>query len=131
MPLPAIGFGKIASAIGIKGFVIIGMALTLGVVMWRADAISADREEQRNLLAAERANHAVTRASVDTLTASLAKFVGAGQAARIAQLASIEVQAKDNARLQGEADAIREEMGSLADDGRCVTPGSIINAEGL
>ena len=124
--------GKAASAIGIKGFFIIGLIIALGIVMWRADSISADREDQRNKLAAERANHEVTRNSVNTLTASLAKFVGAGQAARIAQLASIEAQAEDNARLQSAADAIRAEMETLTDDdGRCITPGSIINAEGL
>lgn len=124
-------FAKVAKAIGIKGFVIIGLAIALGIALWRADAIASDRETIRNNLATERAQHAVTRNSVDTLTASLAKFVGAGQAARIAQLASIEAQAEDNARLQGQADAIRAEMAQLAPDGRCATPSSIINAEGL
>lgn len=122
---------KIAGKIGIKGFVIIGLGIALGIALWRADAISESREALRNDLAAERAGHAITRQSVDTLTASLAKFIGAGQAARIAQLASIEAQAEDSARLQAEADAIRAEMGDLTDDGRCATPGSIINAEGL
>jgi predicted negative regulator of RcsB-dependent stress response len=129
--ISGVAAAKVAKAIGLKGFVIIGLLIALGIVIWRADAISADREDQRNKLAAERAQHAVTRNSVDTLTASLAKFVGAGQASRIAQLAAIEAQAEDNARLQGQADAIRAEMASLAPDGRCATPSSIINAEGL
>jgi len=49
----------------------------------------------------------------------------------VAQLASIEAQAKDNARLRAQADAIRGEMATLTPDGRCETPASIRGAEGL
>lgn len=124
-------FAKLAEAIGLKGFIAIGLAIALGVVMLRADAISKSREQVRNDLAAERAGHAITRNSVATLEASLSKFVGAGKAARVAQLASIEAQAKDNAELQSQADAIRAEMATLGKDGSCKTPGSIMGAKGL
>lgn len=123
--------GKIIASLGIKGIVALGLVIALGVVMWRADAISEDREALRNDLAAERAGHAITRQSVETLQASLTRFVGAGKAARVAQLASIEAQAKDSAKLQAQAAAIRAELETMTDDGRCASPGSVINAEGL
>lgn len=124
-------WAKIAAAIGIKGFVAIGLAVALGIAMWRADAISNDREAIRNNLATERANHAVTRNSVAILEDSLAKFVGAGNAARAAKLASMEAQAKDSEMLELEARAMRREMETWNDDGSCTTPGSILGAGGL
>lgn len=66
--------GSIAKAVGIKGFIAIGLAIALGVVMWRADAISEDRERIRNALATEKANHAVTRQSVQTLADKIAEL---------------------------------------------------------
>lgn len=126
-----IAWAKLAQSIGIKGFISIGLGLALALVMWRADAISGQRDDARQETANERAAHKVTRNSVDILQTSLGKFVGAGKAAKIAQLASIEAQAKDNAKLQGQADAIRAEMATLNDDGECKTPQSILNAEGL
>lgn len=126
-----IEIGKLAKMIGIKGFVIIGMAIALGIVMWRADVISGKLEDKRNELAAERAGHAITRQSVATLEQSLSRFIGAGKAAKIAQLAAIEAQAKDSAELQAQADAIRSEMSTLTSDAKCTTPKSIIDARGL
>lgn len=125
---------KLAKAIGIRGFVAIGLGLALIFVMIRAHHISSDLEVKRNELAGERAAHAITRGSVDTLQAALEKFVGEGEAARVAQLASIEAQAKDNADLQAQADAIRAEMEAMGDraaDPNCRSPGSVINARGL
>lgn len=128
----ALSVAKIAKAIGIKGFISIGLALALALVMWRADSISKDREDMRNKLAAERAAHAVTRASVDNLQNSLATYVGAGKAAKVAQLAAIDAQAKDNAQLKAQADAIRAEMAApKAKAADCKTPGSILKAKGL
>lgn len=134
--LQGLTFAKAAQAIGVKGFAAIGLAVALAIVMWRADAISESREEVRNALAAERANHAVTRESVDTLTTALGRFVGAGKAAKVAQLASMEAQAEDSAALQREANAIRAEMATFGTtgtdaNGRCVTPKSILDAKGL
>lgn len=124
----------VAKAIGIKGFAAIGLALALGVVMIRADQISGELEKNRDALAAERATHAITRQSVTILQSSLERFVGAGRALRVAQLAAIEAQAKDSAKLQNEADAIRAEMsamGTRSVDENCRSPGSVINARGL
>lgn len=118
-------------AMKVSGGIIAALLIALAIVMWRADAISADREKLRNALAMEAASHAVTRQSVATLEGALARFVGAGRAARAAQLAAIEAQAGDSAALQAQADAIRAEMATFNRDGRCATPGSILNAEGL
>lgn len=125
---------KGVKAIGIRGFIAIGLGFALVIVMMRADSISKDREAIRNALAGERAAHSITRQSVTTLQDALEKFVGAGDAARVAQLASIEAQAKDNAELQAQADAIRAEMEAMGQrpaDPECKTPGSVINARGL
>lgn len=125
---------KLAKAIGIKGFAAIGLALALAFVMMRAHGLSGDLEAKRNELAAERAGHAITRQSVTILQQSLEQFVGAGQASRVAQLASVEAQAKDNAALQAQAEAIRAEMEAMskrAVDPSCKTPRSVINSRGL
>lgn len=126
-------FGQVFAPLAMK--IATGVALTLmialGVTMWRADVISEDRERIRNLLATEVANHAVTRSSVVTLEQALGRYVGAGAAARIAQIDSLEAQADDNALLQRQADAIRAEMETLVSADGCATPDSILNAEGL
>ena len=126
-------FGKLFAPLAMKvsGGIIAALLIALGIVVWRADAISADREKLRNALATERATHAVTRQSVATLEDALARFIGAGKASRAAQLAAIEAQAGDSAELQAQAEAIRAEVATLAPDGRCITPRSILNAEGL
>lgn len=127
MPLPALAAGKIASAIGIKGFIAIGMALALGIAMWRADVISADREDLRNTLAAERANHAVTRASLATLERELAKMVRDGElrASRLAE--ARQEQERRSGALREQAARIRAETGVDA----CVTSDAVRNAGGL
>lgn len=55
--------------LGIRGMIAVGLAVALGIVMWRADAISEDRDALRDSLAQEEARHAVTRQSVGTLEA--------------------------------------------------------------
>lgn len=124
-----IAFTTIARAIGIKGFVAIGMAVALGIVMWRADAISADRETLRNTLATERAQHAVTRLSLDTLQAELEKMVSDGEL-RAARLAEARQEAReDTEALRAQAERIRAQAGSQGDP--CVTPAAVRQANGL
>jgi septal ring factor EnvC (AmiA/AmiB activator) len=125
---------KIAKAIGIKGFAAIGLAIALIGTAIYAHHVAADLEAKRNELAAEKAGHAITRQSVTILQQSLEQFVGAGHAARVAQLAAIEAQAKDSATLQAQAEAIRKEMAAAparAADPDCRSPRSVINAKGL
>lgn len=107
----------------------LALFLALGVVMWRADTISAQRDAYRDRLATCETRHAVTRQSVMTLERSLARYVGAGKASRVKQLAAIEAQAQDNARLDAQAAAIRAEMAAMKPDGRCETPDSIRGAD--
>jgi cell division protein FtsB len=66
--------GNLFAPLGMKiaGGIALALAIALGVVMWRADAISDDRERLRNALATEEARHAVTRQSVGTLEAVIA-----------------------------------------------------------
>lgn len=74
---------------------------------------------------------AVSNASVATLQKSLSDYVGAGKAAKIAQLAAVQAQAKDNVELQIQADAIRQEVAAMKPDGKCATPPSVRAAKGL
>lgn len=122
-------FATIARAIGIKGFVGIGLALALGVVMWRADAISKDREALRNTLATERAEHAVTRLSLDTLQRELEKMVSDGQlrAGRLAEARQEQEQRTEALREQ----AARIAATAASGGDPCVTPDAVRGAEGL
>lgn len=116
---------KIAAGVAVAALIAASILWSL----WKGEIERHD--DTRDKLGTEQARHAVTRQSVATLELSLGRFVGAGKAARAAQLASIEAQAKGNARLQAQADAIRAEMATWKPDGRCETPGSIMGAEGL
>ena len=129
MPLPALAAGKIAGMIGVRGFIAIGMALALGIVMWRADAISADREDLRNTLAAERATHAVTRASLATLESELAKMVRDGELRAERLVVALEAQDERSAALRAQAERIRAQAGSEGEP--CVSPDAVRGASGL
>ena len=106
--------------------IVCALAIALAFVIWRADGLSDSLEAKRNELASERAAHAITRGSVETLQGALEKFVGAGKAARAAQLSSIEAQAPRSAVLRGKAAAIRAELESLEPDDQCRTPGFVM-----
>lgn len=123
------GFSIIARAVGIKGFVAIGLAVALGIVMWRADAISGQREALRDTLAAERAQHAVTRSSLNTLQRELEKMVRDGElrASRLAE--ARQEQAERSEALREQAARIRAEAGSGGDP--CATPAAVREARGL
>lgn len=112
----------IFSSLGIGG----SIAAVLGVMLLAAGlqirSLSSNLEDKRNELATERAGHALTRQSVGILQTSLEKFVGAGRAARIAQLASVEAQAKKSADQRAKAESIRAMIDSLEPDEACRTP---------
>lgn len=94
--------------------VIIALGIALVVVMWRADAISEQREALRTELATEEARHAVTRQSVDTLSGELARMVKEGEA-RAERVEEAMIQAaEDTAPLRAEAERIERE--GLPDD---------------
>lgn len=124
-------WAAIWKVIGIRGSVAIGLAIALGVVMWRADAISGQRDEWQRKAVASDLKLSISNASIAELQASLSRYVGAGKAAKVAQLASIERQAKDNAALQAQADAIRAEMAAIGPSEGCDTPDAIRSAKGL
>jgi hypothetical protein len=115
----------------IFGGAALALLIALGVVMWRADVISGQRDALRDKLAVSDAKLALSNASIATLEKSLADYVGAGKAAKVAQLAAVEKAAKDNAALQGQADAIRKEVAGMKPDGKCATPKAVRSAKGL
>lgn len=123
-------FGNLFAPLAMKvaGGIVGALLIVIGLMWWNTAAISADRERLRNVLAAEKANHAVTRNSVDTLKASLAKMIGEGKAARIAQLAEIERQMVLSAELRERAGNIRAMIDEIepGDPCDCSTPDFIM-----
>ena len=128
MPFALSPLATLARAIGIKGGIIIALLIALGIVVWRADGLSEQREALRNTLATERAQHAVTRTSLDTLQRELERMVKDGElrAQRLSE--AREAQAKRTADLREEAARIRAEGG---DAGACETPDAVREARGL
>lgn len=56
------------------------LLVALAVQSWRLGAANERVEEARNVIAAERAQHAVTRQSLETLTYEMARLVQEGEA---------------------------------------------------
>lgn len=92
----------------------LALAIALGVVMWRADAISAEREALRTKLATEEAQHAVTRQSVATLTVEMQRLVREGEVRKERVDAAMAKVAVDTEALRQEAARIERE--GLGDD---------------
>lgn len=55
------------------------LLIALGIVMWRADSLSNQRDDERAARVAEIAAHAITRASLASLQTKLNEFVQAGE----------------------------------------------------
>lgn len=129
MPLPALAAGKIASAIGWRGFVAIGLVLALGVQTWRLSSAQGDLEDKRNELATELAQHAVTRSSLATLESELGKMVRDGELRAERLEEAMEEQDERSAALREQADRIRAQADAGGDP--CATPDAVRNAGGL
>lgn len=107
--------------------IIAALLVALGIVAWRADRISADRDKQRDLLARSEAQHAVTRASLDGLTQEMERMVKDGELRR-KRLDEAMAEAGHGAdELKRQADAIATD----AAGDPCVTPGAVLKAKGL
>lgn len=124
--ITSVKLAELAAKVGIKGWVIIGLVITLGITMWRADVISGKLADEIQAHADEKAAHKITRGSVDTLETELAKFIGAGEASRVAQLAAIEAQAEESAEMRAEADEIRSMISEIDPIDVCRTPDFVL-----
>lgn len=116
-------------AMKVAGGIILSLVVAFAVVVWRADAISADRERLRNTLATERATHAVTRQSLATLENELTRMVRDGElrAQRLAE--ARESVREDTAALREQAARVASQRASGGDP--CVTPDAVRGATGL
>ena len=135
MPILISFFARLGLSQGLSRVLAVGVPLALLVALTGALWLrGAHYREQRDTARAQvetvNAKLAVSNASIAELQKSLAEYVGAGKAAKVAQLAAVEAQAKDNAALQAQADAIRDEMATLP-AGKCETPASVRGAKGL
>ncbi len=117
--------------IGLKGGVIIALCLALAFVCWRADTFSDRLERSRNELAAEKAGHAVTRASLDKLELRLAAYIAEGEARQEAAQKALREQRERSAALDSQIARIRAEKPSEGVVERCETPGAVVQAAGL
>lgn len=129
--MPVLASGKIASAIGIKGGIIIALCLALGIMWWRADSISGQRDKAVQLAANERAAHAVTRASLDDLQQRLATYIADGKRRSEAAERAVEAQQARSAVLDAQIARMRSQRPTAVEIERCETPASVIGAEGL
>ena len=126
MMIPGLAIGKIASTIGIKGFAMIGLGLALAIVMWRTDAISGQRDHEREQRIAAEYKLGVSNASIATLEEALARYIGDGKARRIAGLAALEAQAGKSKALRDQAASTRAMIDTLEPDNQCRTPGFVM-----
>lgn len=110
---------------------ILAAALCVGLLWLRGSHYEAQRDTARAQAEAVNTKLAVSNASIATLQKSLADYVGAGKAAKVAQLGAVEAQAKDNAALQQQAEAIRTEVARMKPDGKCASPSAVLKAKGL
>jgi hypothetical protein len=132
MPIFSALTAKIASGAALALF------LALGVVMWRADAISDQRDALRDKLAASDAKLAVSKASIDTLTASITELNNRALASAQAYAAAKVEAAKASARLDAlsrESDRRIAALRAAAKEqynGDCPTPEALAElAKGL
>lgn len=77
-----LGLGVVKSALGgisWQAYVGAAMLAAIGLLMWRADTISEERDGALQAYAASENRHAVTAASLSALEAELAAMVSDGQ----------------------------------------------------
>ena len=117
---------KLASAIGIRGFIAIGFAVALALVMWRADVLSGKLDDARFEIATERANHAITRGSVALLEKTIADMNAEALARAEAFEDSRRLAADEAERLKRAARASQGQIDRLralaAQEGSCAVP---------
>jgi hypothetical protein len=101
------GLDSIAAKVA--GGAALALAIALGVVLWRADAISAQREALRTKLATEEARHAVTRQSAATLSIEMQRLVREGEVRKERVDAAMAKVAVDTEPLREEAARIERE----------------------
>lgn len=118
---------SILGGLGIKGILALGLAAALGITMWRADAISNQRDKARDALSMEQAKHAITRQSLQTLEKTLADYIQKGREREEAAQKALEKQKAVSRSLDRQIERIRAE--AAPED--CETSEAVMEAEGL
>lgn len=122
--------------LGIRGSIAVAFAIALGIVAWRADAISGQRDHYRDAYSMEQARHAVTRQSVDTLEAVIADLNEQAEKRAEAYAEAQEMaqeREKELAAARRSSDATIARLRELAErEGECAVPDDLRElAEGL
>lgn len=122
----------ILSAIGIKGFISIGLALALGITMWRADVISGQRDRAIQERANEQAAHAVTKASLTTLEKTMAIYIEDGKRRSEAARDALEAYQGQSQSLGRQIERLRSAASvAIPEPERCPSPAVVLETEGL
>lgn len=108
MPLPALAAGKIVSAIGIKGGIIIALALALGIALWWSQRVAEQRDEARAALALAEAEMKLLRTD-----AGLKEIAAEERQADTAAVAQVEKELIDAIQEvpDEQPDAVRVRLG--------------------
>lgn len=107
------------------------LLVALGIVMWRADAISGQRDKAIQRAANEAAAHAVTKASLAKLEQRLAAFIAAGERRTEAARKAVEAQEARSAALTAQIARLRSTRPTAVEIERCESAGDVLRAEGL
>lgn len=111
-------------ALGIRGWLAIGLGVACAALLWSNSSLRSDLADKHDELTTERALHAVTRASLNTLEAELQAMVDEGEA-RAERVAEAQEEAEDRAAGM-RADIERIGAADVSDP--CVTPREILEA---
>lgn len=131
-------FGKLFAPLAMKvtGGIALALAIALGVVIWRADAIAGQRDHYRDAYSMEMARHSVTRQSVATLTKAIEdqNELAEQRAAAFAEAQEMaEEREKELAGLRNSSNATIARLRALSGrEGQCAVPDDLRDlAEGL
>lgn len=102
-----------------------------GVQTWRLSSAKAELEDKRNELATERARHAVTRASLDSLMDRMEALVEEGKATKARLSQALSEQQERSEALRSQAGRIRAAVPTPEAVERCESPSAVLEAVGL
>lgn len=104
-----------AQAVKLLGGAALVLLLALCASLWRSDSLSKQRDDAIEAKIVEQAKHAVTAASLNTLTAELARMVAEGEAKAERVQKAYAVTRKETADLRKQADDLEDGRITIAE----------------
>lgn len=126
------GLGAIASFIGVRGFIAIGLALALLISHLSDKHHIHQRDNAIQQAANERAAHAVTKASLEALIAKDEALVKDGKQREEAARKAVEAQKAASASIDRQIARLRSARPTTPPEpDKCPTPSAVGASEGL